>query len=201
MIMSVTPSRTAVTADVHEEAVLGNGVSIWDHAQIREGASIGDGTVVGRNVYIDRDVRIGKNCKIQNNALVYWPAEIEDGVFIGPGAILTNDRFPRAINPDGRAKADDDWSPAGVKVSIGAAIGAGAVILAGSDIGSWALVAAGAVVIRDVPNHALVAGNPASVIGWVGKSGRRLVPDGEHLIDPTDGSRYRLDLDRLELLQ
>lgn len=187
-----TPPRVAPSADVHGEAVLNDAVSVWDLSQVREGAVIGNGTVIGRNVYIDRDVRIGRNCKIQNNALVYWPAEIADGVFIGPGAILTNDRHPRAVNPRGEIKALDDWSPAGVTIDTGAAIGAGAVILAGVSIGAWALVAAGAVVIGDVPAHALFAGNPAKQVGWVGKSAQRLVEEGDRLIDPVDGSAYRI---------
>jgi UDP-2-acetamido-3-amino-2,3-dideoxy-glucuronate N-acetyltransferase len=193
-----TPPRIAPTAEVHPEAILGEGVSVWDLSQIREGAVIGDDTVIGRNVYVDRDVRIGRRCKIQNNALVYWPAEIGDGVFIGPGAILTNDRHPRAVNSQGEVKSLDDWSPEGVTIGAGAAIGAGAVILAGVTVGSWALVAAGAVVVRDVAAHALMAGNPARQVGWVGKSGHRLAEDGGHLVDPSDGTVYRVNKNSLE---
>lgn len=180
--------------------MLGDGVSVWDLSQVREGAVVGEDTVIGRNVYVDKDVRIGRRCKIQNNALVYWPAVIADGVFIGPAAVLTNDRHPRAVNPRGDLKGLDDWSPAGVTVEVGAAIGAGAVILAGVAIGAWALVAAGAVVIRDVPAHALVAGNPAKRVGWVGKTGHRLVEDGDLLVDPSDGTRYRVEGESLEVV-
>src|SRR5690606_41531843 len=81
LVATGTPPRIAPTGEVHPEAILGEGVSVWDLSQIREGAVIGDDTVIGRNVYVDRDVRIGRRCKIQNNALVYWPAEIGDGVF------------------------------------------------------------------------------------------------------------------------
>lgn len=196
-----TPPRIAASAGVHPEAILGDGVAIWDLSQVREGAAIGDDTVIGRNVYIDRDVHIGRRCKIQNNALVYWPAEIADGVFVGPGAILTNDRHPRAVDPAGRIKGPDDWEAAGVRIDTGAAIGAGAVVLAGVSIGSWALVAAGAVVVRDVPSHALVAGNPATAVGWVGKTGRRLTLERGFLVDPADGARYRETVDGLEVVR
>ncbi len=112
--------------------------------------------------------------KVQNFAQVYEPAVLEEGVFIGPLAVLTNDPYPRAVRPDGERAGADDWVPAGVTVRYGAAVGARAVCVAPVTIGRWALVAAGAVVIRDVPDFALVAGNPARRIGWVGPAGRRL---------------------------
>lgn len=186
-------SSISATARVDPSASVGEATSVWDLAQIRENSRIGRDTVIGRNVYIDHDVLIGAACKIQNNALLYWPAVIGDGVFIGPGAILTNDRNPRAVNVDGTPKAPDDWAPVGVHVESGASIGAGAVILAGVHVGAWAMVGASAVVTRDVSAHALVAGSPASRIGWVGKTGHRLVEDGGEFADPVDGSRYRLD--------
>lgn len=194
-----TAPRVAGSAEVHPQAILGDGVTVWDLTQIREGAIVGDETIVGRNVYIDREVRVGRRCKIQNNALVYWPADIADGVFIGPAAVLTNDRYPRAISPEGAVKALDDWDPTGVRVGVGAAIGAGAIILAGVTIGAWALVAAGSVVVRDVPDHALVAGNPAVQRGWVGKTGRRLVEVDGVIVDPSDGTRYVLSGEVLEV--
>jgi acetyltransferase-like isoleucine patch superfamily enzyme len=184
-------ARFAPTASIDEGAEIGDGAVIWDLSQVREGAVIGAHTMVGRNVYIDHEVRIGANCKIENNALIYWPAELGDGVFVGPGAILTNDRYPRAINPDGTPKGADDWAPAGVSVASGAAIGAGAVIVGGVSVGAWALVGAGAVVTRDVPSHALVTGNPATQVAWVGRGGRRLVETEDGFVDST-GDRYRL---------
>jgi UDP-2-acetamido-3-amino-2,3-dideoxy-glucuronate N-acetyltransferase len=190
--------RVAGTADVHPTAALDRGVIVWDMTQIREGAAIGANSVIGRNVYIDQDVRVGVGCKIQNNSLLYWPAELEDGVFVGPGAILTNDRHPRAITARGDLKTTDDWEPEGVTIRRGASIGAGAVILAGVTVGPWALVAAGAVVIRDVPAHGLAVGNPATVRSWVGKDGRRMSADQGVLTDPSDGMRYRVVDDHLE---
>ncbi len=203
--MTASPTRSgwsaiASTAQVHPSAEVGERVSVWDLTQIRKNAKIGSDTVIGRNVYIDHDVIIGAACKIQNNALVYWPAVIEDGVFIGPGAILTNDRHPRAVNRDGTPKGPEDWAPAGVHLGSGASVGAAAVVLGGVSIGAWALVGAGAVVTRDVAAHALVAGSPATRMGWVGKSGRRLVEEGDLLIDPVNGERYRSDGDALVVL-
>ena len=161
-------------ADVDQNAIIAADAKIWDLARIRSGSSIGSGTIVGRNAYVDSDVIIGKNCKIQNNALIYSPAVIADGVFIGPGAVLTNDLNPRAINEDQTLKSATDWKIQRVELQTGASIGAGAICVAPVIIGSWAMVGAGAVVVKDVPNYALVVGNPAKQIGWVGKSGSKL---------------------------
>jgi len=161
-------------ADVDQNVIIAADAKIWDLARIRSGSSIGSGTIVGRNAYVDCEVVIGKNCKIQNSALIYSPAVIADGVFIGPGAILTNDLKPRAINEDQTLKSATDWKIQRVEVQTGASIGAGAICVAPVIIGSWAMVGAGAVVVKDVPNYALVVGNPAKQIGWVGKSGSKL---------------------------
>jgi UDP-2-acetamido-3-amino-2,3-dideoxy-glucuronate N-acetyltransferase len=161
-------------ADVDQNVNISPGAKIWDLARIRSGSSIGAGTIIGRNAYIDCDVLIGKNCKIQNNALVYSPAVIADGVFIGPGAILTNDLTPRAVNEDQTLKSATDWEIQRVEVQAGASIGAGAICVAPVRIGLWAMVGAGAIVVNDVPDYALVVGNPGKQIGWVGKAGSRL---------------------------
>jgi acetyltransferase-like isoleucine patch superfamily enzyme len=182
---------------VDDRAVIGDGTSVWHLAQVREHAVLGDRCVVGRGAYLGAGVRVGMNCKIQNHALVYEPAVLGDGVFIGPAVVLTNDRYPRAVRPDGEPKAPADWQPVGVTVDDGAAIGARAVCVAPVRIGAWAMVAAGAVVTADVPQHALVAGNPARQIGWVGRSGARLreesagrwvCPDSGEQYDETDGT-------------
>ena len=147
---------------------------VWDHALVREHAILGERVIVGRGAYIGIGVRVGDDSKIQNGAQVYEPAEIGKGVFLGPGVILTNDRFPRAVTPTMMQKTQDDWAPVGVTVLDGASVGAGAICVAPVTVGCWAIVAAGSVVIRDVPDYALVVGNPARQIGWVGRAGSRL---------------------------
>ena len=147
-------------------------------AQVREGAVLGRNCIVGRSAYVGTGVLIGDNVKIQNLALVYEPAVLEDGVFIGPAVVLTNDHYPRAVNPDGTLKSGHDWQPVGVTIRQGASIGARAVCVAPVTIGRWAMVAAGAVVTKDVPDFALVAGVPAKRIRWVGKAGEPLVDEG-----------------------
>ena len=162
------------SADVSEVASIHDSANVWHLAQIREGACLEAGVVVGRGAYIGVGVRVGANSKIQNFALVYEPAVVGAGVFIGPAAVLTNDQRPRAVNPDGSLKSATDWEPVGVVVLEGASIGARAVCVAPVTIGSWSMVAAGAVVVADVPDFALVVGVPAQRIGWVGRSGSRL---------------------------
>lgn len=169
-------ARIHPTAEVSPAAVIGPGASIWHHAQVRERASIGAGSIIGKGVYVGAGVTIGANCKVQNYSCVYEGNTLEDGVFVGPEVVFTNDRYPRAINPDGTLKGASDWDLAGSIVRYGAAIGARSVILPGLTIGRWALVAAGSVVTRDVPDHALVAGNPARQVGWACVCARPLDP-------------------------
>lgn len=162
------------TAEVSPRARIGIGTTIWNEAQVREGAEIGANCVVSKSVYVDFDVKIGDNVKLQNRASIFHGSILEDGVFVGPHAVLTNDLSPRAINADGTLKRADDWQVSPIVVRRGAAIGAGATVLPGVTIGEWALVGAGAVVTHDVLAYALVVGNPARQIGYVCPSAHRL---------------------------
>jgi len=180
------------TADVDDGAQIGLGTVVWHLAQVRSNAIVGAGCTIGRGAYIGDGAVLGDNCKIQNYALVYEPAVLSEGVFVGPGAVLTNDEFPRAVAPDGKAKTAEEWTSVGVSVGTGASIGAQAVCIAPVSIGSWAMVGAGAVVTEDVPSYALVVGVPAKRVGWVGEHGLPLKPNGSgDWTCPRSGSIYR----------
>lgn len=172
----IDPSaRVHPTADLEDDVTVGPRTSIWHRAQVRRGATIGAECVIGRDAFVDEGVVLGDRVKIQNGALVYHGVTVEAGVFIGPGAILTNDRFPRAITATGDLARADDWTVSPITLRFGSSVGAGAVVVAGVDVGRFATVGAGAVVTRPVPDHALVVGNPARRIGWVCACGQRLI--------------------------
>jgi acetyltransferase-like isoleucine patch superfamily enzyme len=174
--MSTFPPTIRIhpSADVSPHARIGERTSIWNQAQVRERAAIGADCIVGKDAYVDFEVVIGDRCKVQNGALLYHGVTLENGVFVGPGVIFTNDRVPRAINPDGSLKGTEDWVVGRTHVKEGASIGAGAVIISGVTIGRFAMVGAGSVVTRDVDDHQLVFGNPARVHGWVTAAGERV---------------------------
>jgi acetyltransferase-like isoleucine patch superfamily enzyme len=177
-VTAVEGTQIHDTAEVSDQAQIGEATRIWHHAQIRENARIGNNCIIGKGVYVDHDVIIGDNVKIQNGAFVYHGVTLEDGVFIGPGACLTNDKYPRAILPSGELKGVDDWQVEPSTIRRGASVGARAVVLPGIVVGRFAMVAAGAVVTRDVPDHGLVQGNPARLVGFVCACGRRLTEQG-----------------------
>jgi UDP-2-acetamido-3-amino-2,3-dideoxy-glucuronate N-acetyltransferase len=151
------------TAEVEQGAELGPGTKVWHLTHIRSTARIGAGCTIGRNVYVDAGVVIGDRAKVQNNVSVYVGVTLEDEVFVGPSAVFTNDLYPRAQNPD--------WVVTPTMVRRGASIGANATIVCGKEIGEYAMVAAGALVSRDVQPYQLVAGNPARHFGWVNRKG------------------------------
>lgn len=189
----MSSSNIHPSADVAEDARVADSAKIWHFAQIREGAKIGDNCIIGRGAYIGSGVELGNGCKIQNYALIYEPAILEDGVFIGPAVVLTNDEFPRAINTDGSPKSTHDWVAVGVHIKRGASIGANATCIAPVVIGEWSLVGSGSVVTKNVPNFALVVGNPAKRIRWVGKAGVPLEAQEEPglFVCPSSGEIYR----------
>src|SRR6478735_3991102 len=196
--MAPMATRIVDSADVADTAVIGDGCSIWHLAQVRENAVLGANCTVSRGAYVGPGVRMGANCKLQNYALVYEPAVLEDGVFVGPAVVFTNDVHPRAVSPDGRLKRGDDWQMVAVTCREGSSIGARSVCVAPVTIGRWALVAAGSVVTRDVPDFALVAGVPARRLRWVGRAGVPL-EQGEDGVwtCPKTGEQYIEEGDRL----
>lgn len=190
--------RIVASADVDERAQIGDGSSVWHLAQVREDAVLGRNCVIGRGAYVGTGVQMGDNCKVQNYALVYEPAVLENGVFVGPAVVLTNDTFPRAVNPDGSLKSGADWDAVGVTLREGSSVGARAVCVAPVTVGRWATVAAGSVVTRDVPDFALVAGVPARRLKWVGRAGVPLEDAGDgRWRCPSTGQLYIEDDGRL----
>jgi acetyltransferase-like isoleucine patch superfamily enzyme len=166
------------TAIVEDGARIGDGTRIWHHVHVRSGARIGERCVLGKSVFVDSGAVVGSGCKIQNFVSIYRGVTLEDDVFVGPSAVFTNDRYPRA--------SGESWELLLTRVRRGASIGANATILPGLTIGEWALVGAGAVVTRDVEPHGLVAGNPAKAVGWACRCGRR-VPGGPGAACPSCG--------------
>jgi acetyltransferase-like isoleucine patch superfamily enzyme len=166
------PDRPFVheTAVVEPGATIGDGTAIWHHAHVRAGAQVGRGCTIGKNVFVDQGVVIGDRVKIQNNVSVYRGVHLDDEVFVGPGAVFTNDRYPRATG---------DWELVATEIRRGASIGANATVVCGVEIGRFATAAAGAVVTADLADHELVGGNPARRLGWVCECGRVLVRTAE----------------------
>lgn len=155
-------------------AIIGRNVVFDPFVHVSAGCKIGNNCKIHRNVFLDENVIIGNNVKIQNHNNLYHGVTISDGVFIGPNVTFTNDKHPRAINPDGSLKESSDWICSKTNIEYGASLGAGCVIVCGVTIGEWAMVAAGALVTKDVPARALVMGSPAVIKGWVSDSGKRL---------------------------
>lgn len=162
------------TAIVSQEAKIGSRTFIWHFTHIREGAMVGKECIIGQGVYIDFNVKVGGRVKIQNGAYIYHGSTIEDGVFIGPGVILTNDKNPRAVTASGSIKKELDWKSGTIIVRRGASLGAGVVVLPNIEIGKFALVGAGSIVTKNVPDFGLVTGNPSLLRGFVCECGYRL---------------------------
>jgi len=173
------------SAEVASSATIGRNTKIWHQAQIRDHASIGSECIIGKGVYVGADVKIGNRVKIQNYVSIYEGLTIEDGVMVGPHVCFTNDLLPRAVNPDGSIKDADDWELTPTLVREGAGLGANSTIRCGVAIGRWALVGAGSVVTKDVPDFGLVYGNPARLRGFVDAHGHRVEKvdeDGEFVV-------------------
>ena len=189
--------EVAPGAFVHESAwvdagaKVGAGSRLWHFVHVLPGTVIGANCILGQNVMAGPDVTIGDGCKIQNNVALYRGVVLEDQVFCGPSCVFTNVLTPRA-----NVERKEEFAP--TLVRRGATIGANATIVCGNTLGAYCMIAAGAVVTRDVPDFALMAGVPARRIGWVSRSGERLGPD---LICPRTGERYREDGETLTLIE
>lgn len=185
------------SAYVDEGAKVGRGARIWHFCHVMPGAEIGEESSLGQNVFVAKGVKVGRGCKIQNNVSLYEGVILEDYVFVGPSAVFTNVRTPRAAFPRNRS---EDYLKTVVR--RGATIGANATIVCGVTLGEWCFVAAGAVVTSDVPPYALVAGVPARQVGWVCECGGKLVFEGVEALCRTCGRRYRqLSPERVERLE
>ncbi len=167
---------------VDENVTIGSGTKVWHFSHILSNCDIGEDCSLGQNVVIGPNVSVGNRVKIQNNVSVYDGVTLEDGVFCGPSCVFTN-----VNNPRSEIVRKDEYRK--TKVSRGASIGANATIICGHDLGEYCFIAAGAVVTKDVPAYALMAGIPAKRIGWISKAGGRL---GDDLVCPIDGTTYRL---------
>lgn len=174
---------------VDENVSIGSGTKIWHFSHVMSNCDIGRDCSVGQNVVIGPNVMVGSRVKIQNNVSVYEGVTLEDGVFCGPSCVFTN-----VNNPRSEIARKDEYRQ--TVVGRGASIGANATIICGHNLGKYSFIAAGAVVTKEVPAYALMAGTPARRIGWMSKAGGRL---GDNLICPIDGTAYRqVDLNKLE---
>ena len=176
------------SAIVDDGAVLGADCRVWHFVHISAGARIGERCSFGQNVYVGNDVRIGNNVRIQNNVSVYDAVTLEDDVFCGPSMVFTNVHNPRAA-----VTRKDQYRPTTVR--RGATLGANCTVVCGTTIGAHAFVGAGAVVVRDVPDFALMVGVPARQVGWMSRFGERLslpLRGAGEVVCPHTGDRYRL---------
>lgn len=171
------------TAVIDEGARIGDDTKIWHFCHVMSGARIGERCVLGQNVYVGGAAVIGDGCKIQNNVSVYDGVHLADDVFVGPSAVFTNVRHPRA-----HVSRKDEYEP--TRIERGVSIGANATVVCGTTLGEFAFVGAASVVTRDVPAYALVLGNPARQMGWVCRCGERLEGEGPTYECERCGARY-----------
>lgn len=179
---------------VDDGCQIGNGTKIWHFSHIMSNCVIGENCNIGQNVVISPDVILGRNCKIQNNVSVYTGVRCEDDVFLGPSMVFTN-----VINPRSAVSRKDEYRA--TIIHQGASVGANATIVCGHSLGQYCLIGAGSVVTKDVPDYALMAGNPARRIGWVSRHGEKLQFDEQGFATcPATGEKYQLTNNKVQLL-
>lgn len=182
------------TAVIDEGCTIGEGTKIWHFSHIMPGCTIGERCNIGQNVVVSPQVILGNNVKIQNNVSIYTGVICEDDVFLGPSCVFTN-----VINPRSAVARKDEYRQTIVKK--GASIGANATIVCGHNIGAYAFIGAGAVVTKEVPDYALVVGNPARQMGWMSRNGHKLAFDSTGLATcPETGERYQLKDNQVSFL-
>ena len=174
------------TAIIDEGAEIGKDSKIWHWVHISRGAKIGEGCSFGQNVYVGSNVRIGKNVKVQNNVSIYDNVFLDDNVFCGPSMVFTN-----VYNPRSEINRKNEYK--NTLVEKGVTFGANSTIICGVVIGNYSFIGAGSIITKNVPNYALVVGNPGKIIGWVGESGERLIIDNEIGKDPILDQKFKLN--------
>lgn len=186
------------TAEVHAEALVGAGTKVWHNTQVLKGAVVGENCVIGRNCFVGSKARIGRGVKLESNSDVWDLVTLEDYVFVGPSAVFTNDPTPRSKYPKSTYLHYGSWLPTTVKE--GASIGANATIVCGVMIGRWAMIGAGAVVTKDIPDFALVVGVPAKQTGWVCECGSKISFRGENAQCVKCERQYRIEAGIVSLI-
>jgi len=179
---------------VDDNCQVGKGTKIWHFSHVMSGCVIGEDCNIGQNVVISPDVVLGRNCKIQNNVSVYTGVKCEDDVFLGPSMVFTN-----VINPRAAVSRKSEYKE--TIIHHGASVGANATIVCGHSLGQYCLIGAGSVVTKNVPDFALMVGNPARRIGWVSRHGEKLHFDAKGIaICPATGEKYQLENEKVSLL-
>lgn len=183
------------TAKIEDGAEIGIGTKIWQNSQVLSGAKVGDDCVIGHNCLISAKAKIGKGVKLESNIDVWDLVELEDYVFVGPSAVFTNDRNPRAKYPKSKFPNYGNWRRTLVKE--GATIGANATIICGVEIGRWAMIGAGAVIREDIPDYGIAVGNPAKLIGWICECGNKIIFEGNISKCKICGRNYKMENDKV----
>jgi len=183
------------TSEVQEGVEIGKGTKIWQNCQVLKGAQIGEDCVIGHNCFIGFKAKLGKGVKIESNVDVWEKVTLEDYVFVGPSVVFTNDKNPRAKYPKSKYPKYGQWKSTLVKE--GATLGANSTILCGLTIGKWAMVGAGAVVTKDIPDYAIVVGNPAKIVGWICECGNKLNFEGDKAECEACHKKYKKENDKV----